>query len=111
KRRITSARSSRSSANKPTFQSACLKKAYVGSGRVPWRVISCGDVQGDQGSKCYNFQTFSMEFRCRLVTAAGEIVEGTYAAESEAATLTPFYGAMCLTKRSSIPSNGKRSRR
>lgn len=25
-----------------------------------------------------------MEFRCRLVTAAGEIVEGTYAAESEA---------------------------
>ena len=33
--------------------------------------------------KCYNFQTFSMEFRCRLVTAAGEIVEGTYAAESE----------------------------
>ena len=25
-----------------------------------------------------------MEFRCRLVSAAGEIVEGTYAAESEA---------------------------
>ena len=25
-----------------------------------------------------------MEFRCRLVTAAGEIVEGTYAAENEA---------------------------
>ncbi len=25
-----------------------------------------------------------MEFHCRLVTAAGEIVEGTYAAESEA---------------------------
>src|SRR5436853_4745735 len=25
-----------------------------------------------------------MEFRCRLVTAAGEIVEGKYAAESEA---------------------------
>src|ERR671918_2207088 len=25
-----------------------------------------------------------MEFRCRLVTAAGEIVEGTYASESEA---------------------------
>src|SRR4029453_14090165 len=25
-----------------------------------------------------------MEFRCRLVTAAGEIVEGNYAAESEA---------------------------
>src|SRR5207247_930926 len=25
-----------------------------------------------------------MEFRCRLVTASGEIVEGTYAAENEA---------------------------
>ena len=25
-----------------------------------------------------------MEFRCRLVTATGEIVEGNYAAESEA---------------------------
>src|SRR6185503_10849695 len=29
-------------------------------------------------------QLLRMEFRCRLVTATGEIVEGNYAAESEA---------------------------
>src|SRR5206468_10501390 len=34
-------------------------------------------------STLFPYTTLFRSFRCRLVTAAGEIVEGTYAAESE----------------------------
>ena len=47
-----------------------------------------------------------MEFRCRLVTAAGEIVEGTYAAESEARLRHDFetqgLHVLSLRKRSAL---------
>ena len=49
-----------------------------------------------------------MEFRCRLVTAAGEIVEGTYAAESEARLRHDFetqgLHVLSLRKRSALTS-------
>ena len=47
-----------------------------------------------------------MEFRCRLVTAAGEVVEGTYAAESEARLRHDFetqgLHVLSLRKRSAL---------
>ena len=47
-----------------------------------------------------------MEFRCRLVTAAGEIVEGTYAAENEARLRHDFetqgLHVLSLRKRSAL---------
>ena len=47
-----------------------------------------------------------MEFRCRLVTAAGEIVEGTYAAENEARLRHDFEAqglhVLSLRKRSAL---------
>ena len=51
-----------------------------------------------------------MEFRCRLVTAAGEIVEGTYAAESEARLRHDFetqgLHVLSLRKRSVLAGSG-----
>jgi type IV pilus assembly protein PilC len=50
-----------------------------------------------------------MEFRCRLVTAAGEIVEGTYAAENEARLRHDFetqgLHVLSLRKRSVLTSS------
>ena len=50
-----------------------------------------------------------MEFRCRLVTAAGEIVEGTYAAESEARLRHDFENqglhVFSLRKRNALQRN------
>jgi type IV pilus assembly protein PilC len=51
-----------------------------------------------------------MEFRCRLVTASGEIVEGTYAAESEARLRHEFDNqgvhVLSLRKRSLLRGGG-----
>jgi type IV pilus assembly protein PilC len=49
-----------------------------------------------------------MEFRCRLVTAAGEIVEGTYAAENEARLRHDFetQGLHVLSLRKRTPLTG-----
>ena len=51
-----------------------------------------------------------MEFRCRLVTAAGEIVEGTYAAENEARLRHDFetQGLHVLSLRRRTPLTGGR---
>src|SRR4029450_6479099 len=51
-----------------------------------------------------------MEFRCRLVTAAGEIIEGTYAAESEARLRHDFetqgLHVLSLRKRTALTGGG-----
>ena len=51
-----------------------------------------------------------MEFRCRLVTAAGEVVEGNYAAESEARLRHDFENqglhVLSLRKRTAIGGGG-----
>ena len=56
-----------------------------------------------------------MEFRCRLVTAAGEIVEGNYAAESEARLRHDFetqgLHVLSLKKRTALTGGGLPLRR
>jgi type IV pilus assembly protein PilC len=56
-----------------------------------------------------------MEFRCRLVSAAGEIVEGTYAAENEARLRHDFESqglhVLSLRKRTSLSGAGFLPRR
>ncbi|HKY21509.1 MAG TPA: type II secretion system F family protein [Vicinamibacterales bacterium] len=51
-----------------------------------------------------------MEFRCRLVSAAGEVVEGTYAAESEARLRHDFENqglhVLSLRKRTALTGGG-----